>query len=168
MDYSVKLSATERKAIEYLDEHSPTLTNSRKQGFYFATQAASVKADIIDWNKLSCLPLERLFATDGNDASSQPPSVIHLTAEATSFNIVADSIQKFFKLKILKKSFVIRMIIRFAISERLGEKTAETNTTQALSIEEKISVFKSLAPEEKLTEIYRLLLMFNIQSTTFL
>ena len=111
--------------------------------------------NLIPWDRVARIRYEDYVPKEEHAGEAE---IIHLSCDQQSLVDVMISIKSFFSLQKIQKAYAIRMILRFALKEieeqEKAKKVEEENMTTSLDLE----AFRALDTEEKLVEIYRLLL----------
>lgn len=147
--------------IDILDKRygDNTVTRSSHPGLFYVSEIIASHAESIKketWRNLKVRDLQ-----DAVDAYVENPYAIcsevnHLTVSEYSFNILESVMTDVFECKSghIRKSFIIKMILKYYFFVGIDELCVEHKTENNISLEE----FSRLDVEKKLCIIYELLL----------
>lgn len=121
MDLTIKAKPFELEALEYLNQNSPCLDlykGKKYPGFQWAVTLAA-EIDTIEWKRYSKIKLENYFTGESFENSSE---VTHLAVDEEAYGNVATSIKEYFNLTRVQNAFVIRCVLKYAVSVLKNEK----------------------------------------------
>lgn len=154
MDLTIKATPAEKAVLAYIDAHVSGNNPSGKSAFFIYT-ANAASANYIPWDRVSRIRYEDYV----KEKYEGQPEIIHLSCDQDSFMNVMNSIKSFFSLQKIQKAYAVRMILRFALKEIEEQERAKKNEKMTTSLD--LDAFRALDTDEKLVQIYRLLLDRN-------
>lgn len=115
MDIPIKLKASEKAAIDRLNQKAPELYQEKNPGFRWAASEAAQRSGI-RWEEISRIRLEDEISSEG--FSDDDSSISHLTIDNQAFTKLKEEMdQQLGMTRGVQKAFLARVIIKWGLTE---------------------------------------------------
>ncbi len=160
MDLILKAKGYELEAIDVINDNSIEIYKGKNSGFHWALHEVNCNKAEIDFHEVAKLKLDKYY--DGVGYEERVGINTHLTADEEEFKELFDFVKEYFNLIKLQKSYLMRIVIKYAVLQLHNEKNSvESCEDMNVQLEEKqllIEEFKKLDTDQKLVRLYELLL----------